>query len=170
MFPPYVWTLLVLCLVLSGVHNVQMMITTITIHTPITNDDYNLNKIYKKHKCWLQSTSDHEKDEFSKHFWKWTVNLCVLDQMVGHSMQLVLDKQRNAAHRADLVLDSLLYGQPVKGTKEGWSMLNSWGFKLPKQLYFELSEVAGWGTGEYQAVENCNSQVWKALMNTWWFL
>ena len=62
------------------------MSATITIHTQSTNDDYNNNQIYKKHKCWLQSKSDGEKDEFSKHFWKWTVSLCILDQMVVHSI------------------------------------------------------------------------------------
>ena len=75
------------------------MSTTITIHTQCTNNDYNNNHTHTKHrrwlqqqsnipkhKCWLQSESDGENGEFWKHFWKWTFNLCVLDQMVSHSM------------------------------------------------------------------------------------
>ena len=54
-----------------------MMITTTIIHTQSTNDDYNNNHAYtkytrwlqqqsniQKNKCWLQSKSAGEKDEF----------------------------------------------------------------------------------------------------------
>ena len=67
-------------------NDTQKIHCTTIIHTQCTNDDYNNNHTYIVHKQWLQPKSTGEKGEFSKHFWKWTVNLCVLDQMVGHSM------------------------------------------------------------------------------------
>ena len=39
-----------------------------------------------QYKYVLQLKSDGEQDEFSMQFWKWTMNLYVLGQMVGHSM------------------------------------------------------------------------------------
>ena len=61
----------------SYIHNALMMITTTTIHTQWTNNSCKNNHTYIVHKQWLQSKSVGEKDEFSKHFWKWTVNFCL---------------------------------------------------------------------------------------------
>ena len=71
----------------THMYKAQMMIITIIIHAQYT-------------KCWFQSMSDGDKDEHSKHFWKRTVNLCVLYQMVAHSMSLILENQSNTAHRS----------------------------------------------------------------------
>ena len=73
-----------------------MMITTITIHTQCTNNDYN-NTIHTQctndecnnnntctmHKCWLQTKSDGEKDEFSKHCCM-PVNFLIVFVIIGH--------------------------------------------------------------------------------------